>query len=200
MKKAFTLIELLVSVAILGIIMATSVVAFSSYTKRNLELSTQEIKTALEEAMTLSLSPKNPVAGLDGYGVCFKKTGSRWQYNVYQNLNGDHGCDSSSEDIGPPIDLRSGVDIQGIDPTSPSASTQFYIFFGTPQNVGHGSPADVINDISSDNPSLPYDKKNLWNCEACDFNFTQSGLIILESNSVLSKIRINNITGSINVE
>ncbi len=196
MKKAYTLVEILAAMAIFGIILSMALVAFRSYNKkRNLELSTQEIKTALEDALTMSMGPRDS-GGVSGYGVCFNKPGTVWNYAIHKN-------DCGTVAIGKEESIRSGVDVSWMTidkngATSSSSSADFSVFFGVPQNVGTGSSSDVVTDTTSISPSLPYARTILWNGGGLDTY--QTGLINLAANTYTRKIKVNLVTGSINVE
>ena len=196
-KSAFTLIEMMVVITILGIVMSMLILTFRNSKTRDLEITSQQVKTALEEAMSYSLGPREGDSNINGYGVCFENTGSGWTYSLYKNkvtvipppINYD--CDDISEII-KTADFKKNIEVSGIkDSANPlTTPTQFSVFFGIPQNTA---------DASADDPAIPYDRIFYFDGQttpAIEFGDIILGIV---SETPKQKVRVDVITGSITI-
>lgn len=86
MKHAFSLIESLVVIAVIIITSGTFIITSNQYYRMQaLSLTTEQIKSSINQVYSLSLTPE---AGISGYGVkCFKTTSKCITYkNISPNI------------------------------------------------------------------------------------------------------------------
>lgn len=203
-RGGFTLIEMMVVITILGIVMTMLVLTFKNNSTRDLEITSQQVKTALEEAMSLSLGPNQsdiPALPnqLNGYGVHFERTGSTdWTYLIYADKVGNEDYQGGDKIIKPAIDFKKNIEVSKIQnsiqfaagtSTSPSS---FFVFFGIPKNT---------DDVSVDDPAIPYDRTFLFNGQNYLSGGIEYGVITFGTNpsSSTRQVKIDVITGSITV-
>lgn len=198
-KKAFTLIEMMVVITILGTVMTMIILTFKNSSTRDLEITSQQVKTALEEAMSLSLGPRESDLGnLNGYGVHFENTGGTgWTCLIYANKNNNNGYQSGRGGDIPvkTVDFKKNIIVSEIkDSANPATRpNQFYVFFGIPQDTA---------DASAEDPAIPYDRtfsfngKNYASSPAVEYGDITFGTV---SPSAKRTVRVDVITGSITI-
>ena len=94
--RGFTLVELLVTVVLMSILMLSSVMVFSSYTKsQTFQTGVKDITSILNKAKSRSISQVKPtICGtntLDGYRLVFTPSGNDYKLQVL--------CGGSTHDV-----------------------------------------------------------------------------------------------------